>query len=66
MRQQNLDRHVAAEAIIPRTPDFAHAAGAEQACDCVDAEPIAWSKVPAIAGDALRHLCQRRRRQKIA
>ena len=49
MRQQQLDRHVASDPLVPGAPHFAGAAGAEPALDRVRPDRVAGPDAPALA-----------------
>ena len=66
MRKQELDRHVAPEALVARPPHLAHPARSQPSLDRVGGDPIARLDAPPLAGDLPREDVERRRREKVA
>ena len=66
VRQQDLDRDVATQALVAGAPDFAAPARAEQSIDGVGADALAGTKAPSVGRELPGQLVEAGARHKLA
>ena len=66
VRQQDFDRDISAQPLVPCTPDFAHASRSQQLIDDVRANAIARPQPPPVACQTTGEEIERRHREEVS